>query len=133
MFSNSEIKNKTTNKAFGFFFSFIICLILLFIYFYNNTINYYLSSLLLILLGISLFYPKLLSVPNFLWFKFGLLINKILSPFMLVLLYIIFFIPFGIFFKVFKIDLLNQRINLKAKSYWVDRQNKYETDFKNQY
>jgi hypothetical protein len=133
MLHNNNIKNKTTNKRFGLFFSFLILCVILFIYLKNNTINYYLSSLLFFLLLISLFYPKLLSIPNFLWFKFGLLINKILSPIVLILLYLIFFVPFGIIFKLFKIDLLSQRINIKKHSYWVDRQNKYKTDFKNQY
>ena len=133
MSTNNGIKNKTTNKTFGLFFSFIILIVILFIYYNNNTINYYLSSILLFLLSISLFYPKLLSIPNFLWFKFGLLINKIISPIVLILLYLIFFVPFGVIFKIFKIDLLSQKINIKKNSYWVDRKNKYKFDFKNQY
>lgn len=130
---DNNIKNKTTNKTFGLFFSFIILIIILFIYLNNNTINYYLSSLFLFLLIISLFYPTLLSLPNFLWFKFGLLINKILSPIILVLLYLIFFVPFGIIFKLFKIDILSQKINIKKNSYWVDRQDAHKGDFKKQY
>lgn len=128
-----QIKNKTTNKNFGLFFSLIFLIITLFIYFLYETLNIYFLSISIILVLISLFYPNLLSIPNFLWFKFGILLNKIFSPIVLGLMYLVFFIPLGLSFKLFKIDILKQKINPNAKTYWEEKKNNYETSFKNQY
>tara|TARA_B100001057_G_C22602165_1_gene853210 strand:- start:461 stop:862 length:402 start_codon:yes stop_codon:yes gene_type:complete len=128
-----QIKNKTTNKNFGLFFSLIFLIITLFIYFLYETLNIYFLSISIILVLISLFYPNLLSIPNFLWFKFGILLNKIFSPIVLSLMYLVFFIPLGLIFKLFKIDILKQKINPNAKTYWEEKKNNYDTSFKNQY
>ena len=77
-----------TEKNFGLVFSavcFIVC-----IYFWLNEMNIYLFFLIgsFILMCFAFFYPKILMVPNKIWFKFGLLLGMIVSP---IVMGIIFF------------------------------------------
>ena len=81
----------------------------------------------IIFLFLSLKYSKLLITPNRIWLKLGILINKIVSPVIMFLIFIITFFPIGIIIKILRIDLINQKINPKKKSYWINRINKMES------
>ena len=48
-------------------------------------------------------------------------------------MYLFFFIPFGLIFKLLKIDILKQKINPNAKTYWEEKKNNYDTSFKKKY
>lgn len=41
------------------------------------------------------FFEKILYYPNYLWFRFGILLSKIFSPIILLILFIFIFIPLG--------------------------------------
>ena len=45
----------------------------------------------------------------------------------MLLIFIITFFPIGIIIKILRIDLINQKINPKKKSYWINRMNKMES------
>lgn len=66
-------------------------------------------------------FPQILKPLNYIWFKFGLLLQKIVSPIMLGVIYFCVFTPVGIFMKLFAYDPLKRQFDPKAKTYWVEK------------
>ncbi len=71
------------------------------------------------LIGIALFKPSFFSLANIFWSKFGLFLNKIVSPIILFFLFFLVFLPFGLILKIFKKDILNLKIDKEKPSYWI--------------
>ena len=65
--------------------------------------------------------PKILVLPNKLWFKFGLLIGSIVAPIVITLVYFVTVLPTGLIMRLLGKDLLKQKLDKNAKSYWIER------------
>ena len=76
-------------------------------------------------MGIFLFLafiaPNTLSLPNKLWFKFGMLLGSIIAPIVMALVYFLTVLPTGLIMRLFGKDLLNRKLDKNAKSYWIER------------
>jgi len=75
----------------------------------------------LVLLGISLFAPRLLAPLNLIWTRFGLLLNRIVSPVVLGVLFYGVVMPTGLLMRLFGKDPLRLKFNPQARSYWIER------------
>ena len=110
-----------TNKNFGITMGLIF--IAFSIYFYVNTIIkisviFFILSIIFIFLAV--FKSSYLKYINLGWMYFGFYIGKIISPFVLGFIFMIFFVPIGMIKKIFRNDEL--KINLKKqKTYWQDK------------
>jgi hypothetical protein len=76
--------------------------------------------------------PKILSLPNKLWFKFGLLLGSIIAPIVMAMVYFITVLPTGIIMRLLGKDLLAQKLDKNAKSYWIERKERMGS-MKNQF
>jgi hypothetical protein len=65
--------------------------------------------------------PAALHPLNVLWLRFGLLLQKIVSPIVLAVLFYGIFTPTAFLYRVFGRDLLGLRFDRKAESYWISR------------
>jgi hypothetical protein len=74
-----------------------------------------------ITLLLALAAPRLLSVPNRAWFKFGMLLNAIVSPIVLGAIFFVLIAPIAIGMRLVKRDALNRRYDRGLASYWVER------------
>ena len=63
----------------------------------------------------SILYPL-----NKIWFKFGILLGKFVSPIVLGIIFFFVVTPIGILMKVLGKDLLSLKNN-NEKSYWIKR------------
>ena len=118
----SEIKiHPTSEKSFGIVFSAIFLIIAL--YPIVNSGDIYVWALIVSFIFIFLGYlaPKILILPNKLWFKFGILLSSIISPVFLSLLYIFLVLPTGIIMRLLRKNLLNLKFDKTKKSYWIER------------
>ncbi len=88
-----------------------------------------LASLIFLMLG--LINSKILTPLNKIWFKFGILLGKIVSPIVMGLIFFLVVTPIAIFMKILKKDLLNLRYN-NDKSYWIEK-NEPKSKMKNQF
>jgi len=70
---------------------------------------------------LALTFPRALKGPNKLWFHFGLLLHKIISPLILGLLFFATVTPTALIMRMLGKDLLNLRFDSNAKSYWIRR------------
>ena len=71
--------------------------------------------------AVTLIRPSLLTVPNRLWMKFGLLLGRIVSPVVIGILYYLVITPFGIVMRLAGKDPLRLRREPEAQSYWIKR------------
>lgn len=94
-----------TNKKFGITFSIIFFLISSFFYFKSNTdFVYIFLSISLAILFLSFLYSSTLYIFNLLWFKFGSILSKYISPIILTFIFYGIFFPFSIFVRFNKIQ-----------------------------
>ncbi len=78
--------------------------------------------------------PDSLTVPNRLWMGLGHLLFHIVNPVIMVLMYAVCFIPFGLVLRLVGYDPLKRRFDPKASSYWVEKQSiEADQSMKNQF
>ena len=92
MFENiSHYKIKAgTERGFGLIFSAVFVIIGLYPVLQGQDIRLWAFIIALIFLFFGIFLPKVLIVPNKLWFKFGILLGAIVSPIIMGIIIIIF-------------------------------------------
>jgi len=71
------------------------------------------------LTAISLTAPSVLTPLNIVWFKFGRLLHRIVSPIMLFAMFALAFVPAGIIMRIWRDPLRSQRIP-SVTSYWIE-------------
>ncbi len=110
-----------SNRSFGLVFFIVFLLIALYPLINNNTINisFLVTSLIFLILGLA--NSKLLSPLNSLWFKFGILIGKFISPLIMGLIFFLVVTPIGLLMKLLRKDLLNLKFNNK-ETYWIKKE-----------
>jgi hypothetical protein len=124
-------KNKSSNRSFGVVFFVFFLIISLFPLLNDNDIRYWSLILSIIFLVLGLLNSNLLTPLNNFWFKFGILLGKVISPFIMGTIFFIIVTPIGIIMKILKKDLLNLKFNNK-KTYWIEK-NGPKSKMKNQF
>ena len=119
---NSEHTEIGSDRSFGFVFA---CLfIFLAIAAYINAYTGYIIPTLIIA-GVfflaALFAPSLLRPLNIVWFKFGLLLHKIISPIVLGALFFVSVTPVALIMRALGKYPLKLRLDPDTKSYWIHR------------
>tara|TARA_B100000787_G_scaffold88475_1_gene65362 strand:+ start:1914 stop:2306 length:393 start_codon:yes stop_codon:yes gene_type:complete len=129
----SDIKNnnKPSNKNFGIVFFIVFLLVAFYPLTFNGEIKIWslLISLLFLLLGMM--NSKILTPLNKTWFKFGIILGKIVSPIIMGIIFFLVVTPIGLIMRVFKKDILNLKYN-NDKTYWV-KKNGQKSKMKNQF
>ena len=108
-------------KSFGVVFSIVFIIIAL--YPLTNTEDIRLWAVIVSAIFLLLAYiaPQVLALPNKLWFKFGILLGSIIAPVVMALVYFITVLPTGLIMRFLGKDLLKQKLDKNAKSYWIER------------
>ena len=126
---NNKIKI-SSNKSFGVVF-FIFFLVIAFYPLTNNE-EYRLWALIasLIFLILGLINSSILTPLNLIWFKFGMLLGRVISPIVMSLVFFVVVTPTGLIMRLLRKDLLRLKKNNK-KSYWIER--KAKSKMRNQF
>jgi hypothetical protein len=66
--------------------------------------------------------PALLTIPNKLWQRFGLLLHHIVSPIVLAIMFYLVVTPMGLLRRVFARKAVRLRRDPAAESYWIKRE-----------
>ena len=117
--SNEKIEIGT-NRNFGIVFFVVFLLISLYplINDYNIRIWSLVVSLIFLILGIL--NSSLLTPLNKVWFKFGLLLGRIISPIVKGIIFFLVVTPIGLLMRFLQKDLLNLKFN-KRNTYWIEK------------
>lgn len=75
-----------------------------------------------VLLIVTLVRPALLNRANRFWFRFGNILHAIISPLVMLMIYLIAFLPIGLIFTLIQRDPLARRFDRTAGSYWIRRE-----------
>ena len=130
---NNDIK-LPSNQKFGVVFT--VFFILLGSYFlYNDSLylGIFLTCVSLIFAILTYFFQSFLSPLNFAWFKFGILLGKLVNPIVMGVLFYLLISPVAVISKLFGRDELKIK-KTETNTFWINK--KIEKDlksFKNQY
>ena len=120
-----------SNRSFGIVFFIVFLIIATYPLLNDGSIKIWsiITSFIFLILG--LVNSKVLTPLNKIWFKFGLLIGKIVSPFIMGIIFFLVVTPIGILMRITNKDLLNLKFN-KKKTYWIEK-NEPKSKMKNQF
>ena len=121
----------SSNKSFGIVFFIVFLIIGIYPLINNGDIRIWSITLSLAFLFLGLINSKILTPLNKFWFKFGILLGKIISPLIMGLIFFCVVTPIGFIMKLLGKDLLNLKFN-KDRTYWIDR-NGPKSKMKNQF
>ena len=119
-----------SNKSFGIVFFIFFFIISIYPVLYSEDIRIWSLIISFSFLVLGLINSRLLTPLNRLWFKFGILLGKIISPIVMGIIFYLVVTPTGLILKIFKKDILNLKFN-DNKSYWKIKENK--SKMKNQF
>ena len=110
----------SSNKSFGIVFSIFFLLISIYPLLNNDPIYYWSLFVSFIFLVLGLMNSKILSPLNLLWFKFGILLGRIISPVVMGIIFFLVVTPISIILKIFGKDVLNLKF-INNKTYWIEK------------
>ena len=109
-----------SNRSFGLVFFVVFLLISIYPILKDGNIRIWSLIISFTFLFLGLLNSNLLSPLNKLWFKFGLLLGKIISPIIMGIIFFLVVTPIAIIMRLFKKDLLNLKFK-KNNTYWIDK------------
>ena len=109
-----------SNRSFGIVFSIVFLLISMYPLINGENLRYWSLIIAFIFLILGFLNSKILTPLNKIWFKFGILLGKIISPFIMGIIFFFVVTPIGFLMRIFKKDLLNLKFN-SDKSYWIEK------------
>ena len=109
-----------SNRSFGVVFFIVFLIISIYPLLNNENIRIWSLVISIIFLILGLLNSKLLNPLNKIWFKFGLLLGKIISPIVMGIIFFFVVTPIAILMKLLRKDLINLKFN-KNKTYWIDK------------
>ena len=109
-----------TNRNFGIVFFVVFLLISLYPLINSQDIRLWSLLISFIFLTLGLANSIILSPLNKLWFSFGILLGKIISPIIMGIIFFLVVTPIGIFMRVLGKDILNLKYN-NDKTYWIKK------------
>tara|TARA_B100001121_G_scaffold149146_1_gene130594 strand:- start:56 stop:439 length:384 start_codon:yes stop_codon:yes gene_type:complete len=121
----------SSNRNFGVVFFVVFFLIALYPLTYDEGIRTWSIIISLFFLILGLLNSKILNPLNKLWFKFGIILGKIISPLIMGIIFFLVVTPTGLIMRLLRKDILNLKYN-KDKSYWI-KKNEKRNNMKNQF
>ena len=110
----------SSNRSFGVVFFIVFLLIALYPVINHEEIRVWSLIVSLIFLVLGLLNSKILNPLNQIWFKFGVFLGKIISPFIMAIIFFFVVTPIGLIMRTLGKDILNLRYNTK-KTYWIEK------------
>jgi len=132
---NSKFNNSikiSSNRSFGIVFFVVFLFIALYPITYSEDIRIWSLIISFIFIILGLLNSKILTPLNKLWFKFGVILGKIISPIIMGIIFFLVVTPIGLIMKVLGKDLLRLKYNKKDNTYWIEK-NGPKSKMKNQF
>lgn len=117
----SEQIDPGSDRSFGLIVGGILFLIAVYQYFTDVSWFLYLGLPGAALMLAALAIPKILHPLNIAWTRLGILLGSIVTPIVMLLVYVVTIIPIGLLIRISGKDLLRLKREEEAVSYWIDR------------
>ena len=115
-----KYKNRSSNKSFGILFFLVFFLIGIYPLLHSSDVRFWSLFISLIFLILGLMNSKILAPLNRLWFKFGIILGKIISPIVMGVIFFLVVTPIGLIMRILKKDILNLKFN-EQDTYWIEK------------
>ena len=110
-----------SDRAFGIVFAVVFGIVGVVPFFTAGYVRVWALALAAAFLGVAVVKPALLAPLNKLWLRVGLVLNRIVSPVALLLVYCVAVLPTALVLRALGKDLLHRRRDTHATSYWIER------------
>ncbi len=120
-FSRTHEVKASSNRSFGWVFTAVFLVVAVWPLFSGGMVRWWSLFIAAAFALVTIAVPKLLALPNRLWLRFGLLLNRIISPVVLAFLFYIVVTPMGALMRVFGRDNLRLQRDDLDTSYWIKR------------
>lgn len=120
-FSREHEVKQSSDRSFGLVFSIVFAAIGLWPLLGGGSIKIWPLGVGIVFAVVAFVAPHLLAPANWLWKRFGLLLNRIVSPIILSLMFFVVLLPIGLFMRLIGRNLLNLKLERSAKTYWIKR------------
>ena len=121
----------SSNKSFGIVFFVVFLLIAIYPLINGGDIRIWSGIISFIFLVLGLFNSSILTPLNKIWFKFGIILGKIISPVIMAIIFFLVVTPTGLIMRILRKDILNLKYN-QNKSYWIEKEGP-KSKMKNQF
>ena len=111
----------TSDRSFGIVMAVVFAVIGAWPLWSGGTARWWALIAAAVFCSLAFLRPALLAPLNRLWFRFGLLLNKITSPLIMGLLFYGVMTPYAYILRWLGKDLLHLRFDPSAESYWIER------------
>ena len=109
-----------SNKSFGIVFFVVFLLISFYPLLNNESVRLWSLVFSFIFLVLGVLNSNILTPLNKLWFKFGILLGKIISPIIMGIIFFLVVTPIGLLMRLLGKDILNLKYS-NNKSYWIEK------------
>tara|TARA_Y100000591_G_C21803849_1_gene683632 strand:- start:30 stop:422 length:393 start_codon:yes stop_codon:yes gene_type:complete len=130
MNENLDLK-MSSNKSFGIVFFIVFLIVGLYPLINNDEPRIWSLIISLFFLILGSINSKILTPLNKIWFKFGILLGRIVSPVIMGVIFFLIVTPIALIMRIIGKDLLNLKFN-KDKSYWIEKTGP-KSNMKNQF
>ena len=120
-----------SNRSFGIVFFIFFLIIGTYPIFFQGELRIWSLIVSIIFLLLGIINSRFLTPLNLLWFKFGMLLGRIVSPIVMGLVFFLVVTPTGIIMRILNKDLLRLK-KKNTKTYWIERSS-IKSDMKNQF
>jgi len=110
-----------SEKSFGIVFAAVFALVALWPLIHGEPVRWWALAVAAVFLAAAFVAQPLLKPLNILWFKFGMLLYKVVNPVVMALLYYLTVVPTGLLMRACGKDPLNRTFDTEATSYWIER------------
>ncbi len=110
-----------SERSFGLVFAAVFAIIAAWPLIYGDGPRWWAIAVALGFAVAGLLAPAVLRPLNILWFRFGLLLGRIVGPVVMGLIFIVAVTPTALIFKLFGKDPLRLKADESSKSYWIER------------
>ncbi len=121
----------SSNKSFGIVFFVVFLLIAIYPLTNGGDIRIWSGIISFIFLVLGLLNSSILTPLNKIWFKFGMILGKIISPVIMAIIFFLVVTPTGLIMRILRKDILNLKYN-QNKSYWIEKEGP-KSKMKNQF
>ena len=121
----------SSNRSFGIVFSIFFSLVGIYLLLNNSSVYYWSFLISLIFFILGLFNSKILGPLNQIWFKFGILLGKVVALIVMGIIFFLVITPIAILLKIFGKDVLKLKLN-NNETYWIEK-NEPKSDMKKQF
>ena len=121
-FSRTHEVKASSNRSFGWVFSAFFLVVAVWPFLSGGMARWWSLWTAAALALVTVVAPRALALPNRLWLRFGLLLNRIISPVALAILFYLVVTPVGALMRALGKDNLRLRRGEADTSYWIKRE-----------